>query len=450
MSRVIFTIGVFDLFHRGHKALFRQMAQLGDKIVVGVHDRQSTFINKGINLVDPLPLRLQHVRNQPKVERTYIVDRADPSEVMQRIIDEYKAKGHKLIYIRGNDWSEFPGRGVLEQEGVPIHFKEYTSGISSTALRKRLDELTQALYNALTDETVPDEDIVPLLEEAIFMPSDAVMHRVYKRLYDEGRQDVFGDRFLRLSKLIGELWNRPESKDLIPRFINRMGINTADLERDPSSFKSLNAFFARQVDLKKRLLEEHPRNIASPGDGLILIYQNTAKAKKYYIKGRNFSLPALFDYKEEYIQPVKGGSMVIVRLQPHDIHRFYAPLKGKMGTPYWTGTRLHTVKSDIVARSDVDVFTENSRVIIPFHETSIGRYFLTAISAPLINSIVLHQSPGDEIKHGQELGYFQYGGSSIVLSFPQKPKIKWKFPQNKSIEAETPVLLHQTIGRILK
>ncbi|HUX98843.1 MAG TPA: phosphatidylserine decarboxylase, partial [Candidatus Deferrimicrobium sp.] len=429
MSRIVLTIGCFDLFHYGHKNLFSYMARLGDEIVVGIHDKLSTYVNKGVQLIDPFSVRRNHILNQSKVKRIFIVKKPDPSDALKNIIKEYKAKGHKIVYVRGNDWSDFPGREVLEKEGVPIVLKEYTNGISSSKLRKRLDAFVQAIYNALTDEEFPDEDIISLFEDALFVPSDAVMRKLYQRLYDEGCQEVFGKRFLQLSKLIGKVWNRPESKSLIPRFIRRMDVNTKELDMDPSEFPSLNSFFARSVNLSKRPFENGVpdlMNVCSPSDGLILVFKNSDKAKEYYIKGKSFSLPALLDYDESLISMVKGGPMVILRLRPRDIHRMYAPFPGRMGELHRAGNRLHTVKSEIVARPDVDVFTENMRLIIPYHETPMKTYLFIAIGAPLINSIVLHSKPGDLLDQGQELGYFQYGGSTIILLFPPEPRIEWR------------------------
>ncbi len=450
MSRVVLTVGVFDLFHKGHYDLFKFMASLGDQIVVGLHDQQSTFINKGVILADPLDVRCSNVLRQPKVKRIFKVKRPNPGIMLEKIIKEYKEKNHEIVYVRGNDWSDFPGREVLEREGVPIMFKDYTEGISSTKLREKLDEFVQAVYDGLTDPTVPDEDIVPLLEEAIFMPSDAVMRKVYHRLYDDGYYEVFEGRFIRLSKLVGDLWDHPDSIELIPRFIQRMGVNTSELEKNISKYSSLNEFFARSIDLKKRPFEKNGPNqntIYSPSDGLVLIYDNSEKAKDCFIKSKKFSLSEFLNNDEDLISMVKGGPLVIVRLQPRDVHRMYAPLKGKIGKPYWTGNRLHTVKSDVVTRLDVNVFTENVRVIIPFHDTIVGSYLLMAIGAPLIGSIVLHNKPGDLVDIGQELGYFEYGGSTIALLFPPSPKIQWKFPLNTKYQEEAQVRIHQALSK---
>lgn len=41
-----------------------------------------------------------------------------------------------------------------------------------------------------------------------------------------------------------------------------------------------------------------------------------------------------------------------------------------------------------------------------------------AVGAMLVGSIVWSKKPGDTIKKGEELGYFQYGGSTCICVFP--------------------------------
>lgn len=41
-----------------------------------------------------------------------------------------------------------------------------------------------------------------------------------------------------------------------------------------------------------------------------------------------------------------------------------------------------------------------------------------AVGAMLVGTIVWSKKPGDRIKKGEELGYFQYGGSTCICVFP--------------------------------
>lgn len=60
-----------------------------------------------------------------------------------------------------------------------------------------------------------------------------------------------------------------------------------------------------------------------------------------------------------------------------------------------------------------------------------------------VGSIKFTRSTGDFVKKGEELGHFEYGGSSIVLLF-EPNKVKFSIPLKK--DKEIPVRMGQKIG----
>jgi hypothetical protein len=60
-----------------------------------------------------------------------------PTHEFIKVADRYA--DFDLVFMRGDDWAEFPGRQTLRELRIPIEFKRYTEGISSTALRKQLE-----------------------------------------------------------------------------------------------------------------------------------------------------------------------------------------------------------------------------------------------------------------------------------------------------------------------
>ncbi len=67
-----------------------------------------------------------------------------------------------------------------------------------------------------------------------------------------GHYDVFRERMRRLYRAVGECWDRPESRRLIPWFASPMCFGVAKLGQSLENFPSLNAFFARPVPLARR------------------------------------------------------------------------------------------------------------------------------------------------------------------------------------------------------
>lgn len=137
---VALTVGVFDVFHEGHENLLTKMLERGEHLFVILHDDLSTMRNK------------RHVPVQSYVHRADMLQKwavannvsitivettlADPSKEIQFVIDECKSGVMDLVYLRGDDWLEFPGREVLEQNGIEIEFVPYTEGVSTTEIRK--------------------------------------------------------------------------------------------------------------------------------------------------------------------------------------------------------------------------------------------------------------------------------------------------------------------------
>ena len=68
-----------------------------------------------------------------------------------------------------------------------------------------------------------------------------------------------------------------------------------------------------------------------------------------------------------------------------------------------------------------DVFTANKRAVLYLtHAPSGQQVAFVAIGALLVGSIKLTggAQKGAEVKRGDELGYFAYGGSTVVALFP--------------------------------
>ena len=69
-----------------------------------------------------------------------------------------------------------------------------------------------------------------------------------------------------------------------------------------------------------------------------------------------------------------------------------------------------------------DVFTANKRSVLYLtHAASGRRVAFVAIGAMLVGSIrwTGGKQQGAEIRRGDELGYFAYGGSTVVALFPK-------------------------------
>ncbi len=136
-----FCAAVFDMLHAGHINLLEQMRMAAYKTIIFLHDDLSTFKNKNKFPVQSFEHRKRNLLDSGLVDEVFKVNDPDPS----KIFEEWTGQGKKnvdkrYIYMRGDDWKDFPGREVIEEREIPIVFVPYTKGISSTKLRDEISK----------------------------------------------------------------------------------------------------------------------------------------------------------------------------------------------------------------------------------------------------------------------------------------------------------------------
>jgi len=117
-----------------------------------------------------------------------------------------------------------------------------------------------------------------------------------------------------------------------------------------------------------------------------------------------------------------GSSVAIFRLAPADYHRFHSPIDGEVGEVVHIPGQYYTVNPQAVNEPGFDVFTANTRSVLYMKHTVTGLpVAFVAIGALLVGSIRWTNggNQGTSVKRREELGYFAYGGSTIVVLFPQ-------------------------------
>jgi len=140
MKKIVFTIGVFDLLHEGHINLLERMRKEAGKdglVACVVHDDESTWENKGKIPIQSLDRRMENLYTTGLVDMASETD----NETIDFNIEMINSRSNsKIIYMRGDDWKDFPGRKTIEKLGIEIKFIKYTDNISSSKLKKWLTE----------------------------------------------------------------------------------------------------------------------------------------------------------------------------------------------------------------------------------------------------------------------------------------------------------------------
>lgn len=81
------------------------------------------------------------------------------------------------------------------------------------------------------------------------------------------------------------------------------------------------------------------------------------------------------------------------------------------------GKELFSVKA-LAVQSRVNVLCENKRVVLRLDTGGqLGVVWVVAVGAAQVGSVQLSVAPQQAARKGQELGWFQYGGSTVVVVF---------------------------------
>lgn len=217
----------------------------------------------------------------------------------------------------------------------------------------------------------------------------------------------------------GRKYDDPASVSEIEPFINFHQLDMSEVLLPTDQFKNFNEFFYRALKPGARPISapDDPRVIVSPSDCRTVVFNTIDAAQSIWIKGRDFTIERLLG--DAYPQDVKryhGGSLGIFRLAPQDYHRFHIPVDGVLDEPKTIEGEYYTV-NPMAIRSALDVYGENVRVIVPIDSVAHGRVMIVCVGAMMVGSTVITRKKGEQVKRGEELGYFKFGGSTLLLLF---------------------------------
>jgi phosphatidylserine decarboxylase len=219
----------------------------------------------------------------------------------------------------------------------------------------------------------------------------------------------------------GVKYDDPASKAEIQKFINFHQLDMSEVLLPLEQFKNFNEFFYRQLkpDARPCSAPDNPKIIVSPADCRSVVFNRMDEATKIWVKGREFSIERLLGnaYPED-AKRYKNGALGIFRLAPQDYHRFHIPVDGVMGKPIPIEGEYYTV-NPMAIRSALDVYGENIRVVVPIDSVAHGRVMVICVGAMMVGSTVITRRTGENVKRAEELGYFKFGGSTILILFEE-------------------------------
>ena len=230
------------------------------------------------------------------------------------------------------------------------------------------------------------------------------------------------------SEKMGKEYDSPESKAHIQPFIDSFDLASSlpeMVEPDPTKYPTFNAFFSREIKPEARPIAQPGNDLvtSSPADCRLTAFPTVDLATKYWIKGFGFTLPRLLG-NDTIASHFDGGSIVIARLAPQDYHRWHAPVSGTVDSVNEIPGTYYTVNPQAINEpGTLDVFCENRRSVMIVRRTPTNAPIaIVAVGAMLVGSIKYVngvENPGTEIRRGECLGKFEYGGSTVIVIYPR-------------------------------
>jgi phosphatidylserine decarboxylase len=216
----------------------------------------------------------------------------------------------------------------------------------------------------------------------------------------------------------------------------RKAMQLDEFVTDPSKpflgFKSWNDFFIRE-------LKPGMRPVASPGDDSVIVsacesapysIQNDVKEHdRFWLKSQPYSLSQMLN--GHFVDRFVGGTVYQAFLSAEKYHRWHSPVTG-------TFKKLEQVPGTYYAEAASEGFdpagpndsqgyiahvAARALIFIEADNPAIGLMCVIPIGMAEVSSCVLVGADGEPLKEGQrvkkgdQIGYFQFGGSTHCLVF---------------------------------
>ncbi len=246
-----------------------------------------------------------------------------------------------------------------------------------------------------------------------------------------------------ISTIYGKRMDKPSSKSKIKGFVEELNIDLSESVKTITEFSSFNDFFYRKLKKEARPIG---KGFISVGDGRLLAFQNISEVNQFYVKGSEFKLSRFLN-DDQLLHKYEHASMVILRLAPNDYHRFHFPYDGTAGESTLIRGDYYSVSPYALVKNFAKVFCENKRTFCELKTESKGDILIVPVGATMVGSIVNTYRAKSKIAKGDEMGYFAFGGSTIVLLFNKdKFKINDDLLKNTSNGLETFVKMGEQIA----
>lgn len=237
------------------------------------------------------------------------------------------------------------------------------------------------------------------------------------------------------ARALGEFLDTPHSltPQSLAQFRSSPSYNLSDYIEPRGGWHTFNQFFARNFKPGYRPVAavSDPRVIVSPADSTFAGQWEIRTESHVTVKTLHWRVSELME-GSPYADRFVNGQFMHAFLGPADYHRQHAPVAGTVlearvipGQVYLevtaepivgaTGKRLRAARAFGAVDGTGYQFAQSRGLIVL--QTAVGLVAVLPIGMGHVSSVVITAEVGVTLRKGEELSYFQFGGSDIVVLF---------------------------------
>lgn len=299
-----------------------------------------------------------------------------------------------------------------------------------------VDQLLRLIDDVLT--TAPEfseggmvtTPLAGILDWTMATPSGSAAYRdprvnaILKKILDAWHEYLDGPRSLYVLNDTPQGWKSPEAQK---------AVGMDEFQYDPDDehwgFTSWNDFFTRHF-------KEEARPVADPDDDAVIvsacestpyrISRNVQRRSEFWVKSQPYSLQDMLA-NDEAVGDFVGGTVYQAFLSALNYHRWHSPVAGTIVRAYvQPGTYFSEADSEgpeaveaMVSQGYITHVAARAIILIEADNPAIGLMAVVPVGMVEVSSCVIGDDivPGKHVAKGDELGFFQFGGSTECLVF---------------------------------
>ncbi len=255
---------------------------------------------------------------------------------------------------------------------------------------------------------------------------------------------AFQDWLTEFARQWGSYLDTPESfgQELLDSFLENAPEYTVEESlvdgrpNSPSGWLTFNQFFARELNAGLRPVSEPGSNlvVTSPADCMFrhsfdVDHESNIPATTLKGTHRYGNIEQLIE-GSRYADAFAGGSFAHYMLPPSAYHRYHLPVSGRVEESFVISGRVymevdledHELRSKDSSQSGYEFSQVRGVVTLDTSESDdgdIGMVAVIPVGMSHVASVTLTTVPGTRVAKGEEFGYFQFGGSDIIVLFQE-------------------------------